>query len=190
VSSPNILADIFSCSFILFSPHYSHEFFNLAGEKRRICYAKVEINFETNVKYGDIYMLDTCSIFRNPKIPQGYYYVKVIDLQTAPMKGYNQPIVLVKLKLYPNDNIDKDVVMSAVIYPTEKAKYHYLNFLNTFLRNDEKDLDIVMNRWGCVKIYDAVYEHIEYSAVHWIFQLPQAKQCIAKIEEEEAEENK
>jgi hypothetical protein len=126
-------------------------------------------------------MINPCSIYRNPQIPSGYFYAKVIDLQTEPMEGYVMPKVLVKLKLHSDHGLGDNVVLSAIVYPTPKAKFFYMNFLNTFLTNDEVDVEKVKNRWGCIKVYPTKYGQTEYSAVQWIYQLPPVKQQIAKI---------
>ena len=126
-------------------------------------------------------MLDIRSIYYNPQIPTGFYYVKVIDVQTEPMEGYVMPKVLVRLRLHPNHGLGDNVVLSAIIYPTPIAKLFYMNFLNTFLQNHETEIDKILNRWGCIKVYKAKYGESEYSAVQWIFQLPAVKQQIAKI---------
>lgn len=131
-------------------------------------------------------MLDTRSIYRNPQIPQGFYYVKVVEVQVEPMDGYVMPKVLVKMKLHSDHGLGDDVVLSAIVYPTPKAKFFYMNFLNTFLTNDEVDVEKVQNRWGCIKVYPAKYGQTEYSAVQWIYQLGPVKQEIARIYEEEA----
>ena len=62
-------------------------------------------------------MLDIRSIYYNPQIPTGYYYAKVIDVQTESMEGYVMPKVLVRLKLHSNHGLG-DVILSAIVYPS------------------------------------------------------------------------
>jgi hypothetical protein len=130
-------------------------------------------------------MLDISSIYHNPQISPGYYYAKVIDLQTEPMAGYMMPKVLVRLRLHSDHELGDNVILAAVVYPTPNAKFIYMNFLNTFLENHEVEINKIQNRWGCIKVYPAKYGTTEYSAVQWIYQLPPAKRQIAKIVAEE-----
>jgi len=130
-------------------------------------------------------MLDIGSIYHNPQIPPGYYYIKVVDLQSEPMDGYTMPKVLVRLKLHSDHGLGDDVVLSAIVYPTPNAKFIYMNFLNTFLQNHETEIEKVMNCWGCIKVYSAQYGEAEYSAVRWVRQIPDVKRIIAKITADE-----
>jgi hypothetical protein len=113
--------------------------------------------------------------------------MKVVDVQTEPYQNCVMPLVQVRLQPHPEDGFKKDFTLSAIVYPTEKAKFHMLNFQNTFLKNDETDVEKVLHRWGCVQIYTAQYGKSQYSAVHWIFQTSITKENIARIFEEEQE---
>jgi len=133
-------------------------------------------------------MIDLSSIYRNPIIPEGYYYLKVIDIQTEPYQDCVMPRIQVRLQPHPDDGFDKELTLSAIVYPTEKAKYFMLNFLNTFLENDETNVEKVLHRWGCVRVYTAEYGESQYSAIKWIYQTPITRRNIEHIYEEEREQ--
>jgi hypothetical protein len=135
-------------------------------------------------------MIDRSSIYRNPVIDDGYYYMKVIEVQTEPYPNCVMPLIQVRLQPHPEDDFAKDCTFSAIVYPTEKARFHMMNFLNTFLKNDEADIGKVLHRWGCVQIYTAKYGKTQYSAVHWVFQTSITKQNIDRIYEEEREQER
>lgn len=77
-------------------------------------------------------MIDLSSIYRNPRIPERYYYTKLVTLETEDDESYDRPRIFVKLKLHPQHRLG-NIILSAIIHPTENATYHYVNFLNTFL---------------------------------------------------------
>jgi hypothetical protein len=135
-------------------------------------------------------MIDRSSIYRNPIIDDGYYYMQVVEVQTEPYPDCVMPLVQVRLQPHPEDGFDKDFSLSAIVYPTSQARYHMMNFLNTFLKNDEIDVEKVLHRWGCVRVYTAQYGASQYSAIHWIFQTQVTKRNIERIYEEEREQER
>ncbi len=130
-------------------------------------------------------MIDLGSIYRNPTIPEDYYYVKIIHLATDEVPGCSKPRVLVRLKPWWEHGLKKDIALYAIIHPTEAARFHYGNFLNTFRREPNETVEELLYRWGCVQVHTARYGETAYSAVKWIYQLPSVKRHVGSIEQDE-----
>ena len=114
-------------------------------------------------------MVDLSCIYHNPLIPAGYYFVKVMHLDTEQVPGYERPRIQVRLWVHPRHEIGDDVYLDTIIHPTDKSIYRWINFRDTFLDQDEILLDAV-GRWGRVAVEDAEYQGTEYSSVKWIRQ--------------------
>jgi hypothetical protein len=115
-------------------------------------------------------MIDNNILLNNPLIPPNYYFAKVVDIEAEPA-DYFFPKLLIKLTLHPMYGIDENSVFSAIIYPGDKSYYHYKNFFNTYmLGEDTNDLEKSKGRWGSVKIYNADFGDVEYSAVRFCYQ--------------------
>jgi len=115
-------------------------------------------------------MIDNNILLKNPLIPEGYYYAKVIEVETE-QSGYNYPKLLVTLTLHPMYGLPPTTCFRAILHPSEKAWFHYKNFFNTYLLGKDVDeLDKAVGVWGSVKIYSSGFEDIEYSAVRFCYQ--------------------
>jgi hypothetical protein len=73
-------------------------------------------------------MIDLSSIYRNPLIPEDFYCVKVIHLETEEISGYSKPRILVRLKPWWEHGLKGDIALHVIIYPTEASRFHYENF--------------------------------------------------------------
>lgn len=126
-------------------------------------------------------MIDLSSIYHNPIVPEGYYYVQIVHLETDEVPGCNKPRILVKLEPWWEHDLGEDILFTAIVYPTEAARFYYENFQNTFLKSKEEPVVQALNRWGCVQILNTRFDNTEYSSVKWIRQIPKAKKTIAHI---------
>jgi hypothetical protein len=160
-------------------------FFPAKKKKEFACHSRKLILSKQN---KETFMIDRSSIYFNPVIDQGYYYMKVIDIQTEPYPDCVMPLIQVRLQPHPEEGFAKDCTFSAIVYPTSQARYHMMNFLSTFLKNEETDVEKVLHRWGCVQIYTAQYGKSKYSAIHWIYQTSITQRNIERIYEEEREQ--
>jgi hypothetical protein len=130
-------------------------------------------------------MIDLSSIYHNPIVPEGYYYVQVVHLETDDVSGCKKPRILVELEPWWEHDLDSDTRFSAIVYPTESARFYYENFQNTFLKNPNEPVEQALHRWGCVQILNTRYNQTEYSSVKWIRQIQAAKKTIAHILKQE-----
>ena len=132
-------------------------------------------------------MADLSAIYRNPRIPPGYYFAKVVELDTENIAGYDRPLVFVRVKIDPEHGLGDHVVLANIIHPTEGSKFYYANFVSTFIGFETHDLRLALNRWGSIEVYDAEYQGTKYSAVKWTYQTRQVRSKIEEIYRREQE---
>ena len=85
-------------------------------------------------------MINNNTLLTNPPIPDGYYFSKVVDVESE-ASDYLFPKLLIKLTLHPMYATSDDNEVSAILHPTDRSYYHYKNFYNTFmLGEDTSDL--------------------------------------------------
>ena len=123
-------------------------------------------------------MIDNSIVLDNPLIPDGYYYAKLLTVETEP-SDYVYPKILATLGLHQMYNLAPNNVLCAIIHPTANSHFHYKNFHNTFFMGKRIDeLRSGINRWGSVKSYRTQFNGVEYSAVRFIYQpLPIMMDC-------------
>ena len=131
-------------------------------------------------------MVDLSCIYHNPRIPAGYYFVKVAHLDAEQVPDYERPRIQVRLWVHPRHGIGDDIHLDAIIHPTEKSIYRWANFRDTFLDEGEVLMNAV-GRWGRVAVEDAEYQGTQYSSVKWIRQTPSARLEVRRIVREERE---
>ncbi|NLX22934.1 MAG: hypothetical protein GXY55_14875 [Phycisphaerae bacterium] len=131
-------------------------------------------------------MIDLSCIYRNPTIPAGYYFAKIVQLDAEQIAGYERPRIQVCLLIHPRHEVGDDVYLHAIIHPTEQSVFRWVNFRDTFLGEDEVLLDAV-GRWGRVAVEDAEYQGTQYSSIKWIYQTPLARLQVRRIAREERE---
>ena len=128
--------------------------------------------------------IDLSSIYKNPRIPAGYYIAKIIDVIEEPTKD-EFPRVQVTLKLWDEDV--KGTELTSILHGSSKCKYYHKNFICTF-RIDAPHR-FAKGKWGCIEVYDAQYKQTKYSAVKYIYQKPKVKQKVIALEIAEEEGN-
>ena len=124
------------------------------------------------------------SLIYNSIIPQGFYFVKIVELQTEP-SDYIYPKILIKLQIHKRHNLNKNIFLYSIIYPTEKSKDHYDKFIHTFLSYKDKDFKKAINRWGSIWVYTSEFNDTVFSSVRYVFQPRQIKIECLYLEEEE-----
>ena len=133
-------------------------------------------------------MISPCSIYLNTRITPGYYYAKVVQIETEDIDGASRPRIGVVLKLgsgYPNHGAGKE--LASIIYETDKAVFYHENFCNAYFIKGDRDYQMALNRWACVEVFDAEYKEAKYSAVKYIYQRRSARINAVKIEQSERE---
>ena len=115
-------------------------------------------------------MIDNNILFNNPIIPAGYYFAKIINIETE-ASDYIYPKILVKLELHQKYELKNHNIFYAILHPTSDSYYHYKNFFNTFLLGQDTDnLDEAVGQWGSVEICKSEFSDIKYSAVRFVYQ--------------------
>lgn len=115
-------------------------------------------------------MIDNSIILTNPIVPEGYYFSKVISVESE-ASDYLFPKLLITVVLHPMYDISEDIKLSAILHPTEKSHYHYKNFFNAFLLGeDSSKLDKAVGRWGSIHIANSCFNGIKHSTVRFPYQ--------------------
>ena len=115
-------------------------------------------------------MIDNSIIYKNPIVPNGYYYMKVVSVEDEEA-NYIFPKLLIRLTLHPNYIFPDDYVFSSILHPTQMSYFHYKNFFNTFMLGEYlDDFHKALGRWGSVRIEQAQYCETQYSAVKFVYQ--------------------
>ena len=130
-------------------------------------------------------MIDLSSIYRNPRLPQGYYFTKVIDIDTEEV-GLDRLRIEVTLRVGSIHDQQAGTRLSSIIHPTGRAVYYFKNFISTFLVRGNRYFEAV-NRWGCIEVYDAQHGKTRYSAVKYVYQPHSVRLRTHEIEEAEKE---
>ena len=114
-------------------------------------------------------MIDNNIILKNPLIPEGYYFAKIIDIETE-ASNFIFPKLLVKLELHKQYELDENNIFHAILHPTEDSYYHYKNFFNSFMFRQETDkLEEAIGLWGSIEISHSTFQELKYSAVRFVY---------------------
>jgi len=116
-------------------------------------------------------MIDNGVILKNPLVPEGFYFAQVIAVETEPVATSAIPKLLIQLRLHTSYGLPSDSVFSAILHPTERSMWHYVNFFNTFMLMDPIDQPTkAIGCWGSVRIRPSKFNGIEYSTVKFVYQ--------------------
>jgi len=127
--------------------------------------------------------MDLSSIYHNPRIPDEYYNVKLVDLETEET-GFDRPRLWIKLIVGPMHDKHSGTILYSIIHPTEAAIYFHKNFVNTFMVQGNRYHEAI-GRWGCVEVYNAEHGKTKYSAVKYVYQPRDIRFRTAEIEQAE-----
>ena len=115
-------------------------------------------------------MIDNNILLTNPPIPEGYYFSKVVSVESEP-SDYLFPKLLIKLTLHPMYATPDDNEVSAILHPTEKSYYHYKHFFNTYMLGEFTDeVHKAVGRWGSIQITTSAFNDTTYSTVRFVYQ--------------------
>lgn len=124
------------------------------------------------------------TIYANPTIPEGFYWVKINNVLTEEC-GATRPRIWVELEVGPMHEQLAGTRLCSIIHPTEKAQFIFTNFVNSF-RVKGGNVHDAIGRWATVMIYPAEYEGSKYSAIKFVYQQPQTRKNALEIEESES----
>ena len=127
-------------------------------------------------------MIDLSSIYKNPRIRKGYYFVKVMDIATEEL-GLNRPRIYVELKIGPMHE-ESRTNLHSIIHATDAAVYFYKNFIFTFLIRNNRYHEAI-GKWGCIEVLNAKYGETKYSTVKYVWQSRERRNQIYQIMQEE-----
>ena len=126
------------------------------------------------------------SLIYNSIISEGFYYAKVIELETE-ASDYIYPKLLIKLKIHKKHNLNDNIFLHSILYPTKKSKDHYKKFVDTFLTHKDKDFRKAINRIGSIWVYHSEFNSTVFSAVKYVYQPRKIKIECLYLEQEERE---
>ena len=126
------------------------------------------------------------SLIYNSIIPEGFYYAKIIDLQTEP-SDFIYPKLLIKLQIHKKHNLNENTFLYSILYPTNKSKDHYKKFIHTFLCYKDKDFKKAINRYGSIWVYHSEFNSTVFSSVKFVYQPRKIKIECLYLEREERE---
>ena len=114
-------------------------------------------------------MIDNSLILKNPHISEGYYFSKIITIETEGL-GSIFPKILVKLELHQDYELENNIFHS-ILHPTENSYFHYKNFYNTFLLGKSIDkIEEAIGQWGSIEICSSEFQDLKYSVVKFTYQ--------------------
>ena len=114
-------------------------------------------------------MIDNNILFKNPIIPEGYYFAKILNIDTEP-SNYIYPKILLKLQLHQKYELGSNNIFYSIIHPTDDSYYHYKNFFNSFMLRQETDkLEEAIGAWGSVEICNSEFNDTKYSTVKFVY---------------------
>ena len=123
-------------------------------------------------------MIDNNILLKNPVIRPGYYYAKLLYVETEP-SDYQYPKIHATLGLHQMYQLAPNNVFSAIIHPSQNSLFHYKNFRNTFFPGKGiDDIRAGAGQWGSIEMYTSEFNDAEYSAVKFVFQpIPVRTEC-------------
>lgn len=121
--------------------------------------------------------IDLSAIYRNPSIPEGYYFAKAVEVIEEHV-GDEYPLVQIRLKLW--DESLRGTELVCILHPSAKCRYFHENFISTF-RIDAPPR-FAQGKWGCIEVYDASYCGTRYSAVKFVYQTADVKRKVIALE--------
>ena len=130
-------------------------------------------------------MIHNSQIF-NSIIPEGFYFAKVIEIETEP-SDFKYPKILIKLKIHKKHNLNKNIFLYSIIHPTKKSKDHYEKFIDTFLCYKDTDFKKAINRIGSIWVYRSEFNDTVFSSVKFVYQPRSVKIECLNLEEKERE---
>ena len=128
-------------------------------------------------------MIDLSSIYRNPRIPGGYYYCKVTDIDIEEL-GQSRPRIGVTLRIGPMHE-QAGTHLHSIIHATDAAIYYFKNFKATFGIRSNRYHEAI-GQWGCIEVHDAQHGKTKYSALKWVYQPHNIRMRTHEISQEEA----
>ena len=126
-------------------------------------------------------MIDNSTIYNNPIVPNGFYFMKVVSIQDEPA-NYLFPKLLIQLKPHPQYKMDENIEFASILHPTHASYWHYKNFFNTFMLGEIVfEFEKALGQWGSVKLEQCRYGEVEYSAVKFVYQPILVRMCSAML---------
>jgi len=115
-------------------------------------------------------MINNNIILNNPTISEGYYFAKVIQVESEPA-DYFFPKLLIKISLHPMYGLGNNSYFHAIIHPTNNSFYHYKNFFNAYMLGvGTTELEKAIGQWGSVEISHSDFNETTYSSVRFVYQ--------------------
>jgi len=119
---------------------------------------------------GEPDMIDNSIIYKNPIVPNGFYFMKVIRVQDEPA-DYLFPKLLITLQPHPQYEMEEGIEFASILHPTHKSYWHYKHFFNTFMLDEVVfEFEKAVGQWGSVKLEQSQYGETVYSAVKFVHQ--------------------
>jgi hypothetical protein len=135
-------------------------------------------------------MIDTGVIYRNPVVPDGFYYMKVVHKDTEPA-NYLFPKMLIRLVPLPDYEMPAGTTFHVILHPGAPSYWHYKNFYGTFMLGEYiDDLQEAIGQWGSVKVQQMEYNGTLLSSVKFIYQPLEVRRIswrISKLERQKME---
>jgi hypothetical protein len=125
-------------------------------------------------------------MFWNPVIPDGFYYVKLLNIELEEIEGYSRPLIHARLKIVPrySDEIN-GLELSSIIHTTENSNGLWEAFCNTFMITN-CDYDGAVGRFGSVIVQEKKYESTKFGQVSYCRQPHMVRSmCLSMQEEDE-----
>ena len=133
-------------------------------------------------------MIDNNVLLKNPLIRPGYYYAKLLYIETEP-SDYVFPKIIATLGLHQMYQLAPNNVLSAIIHPTQNSYCHYKNFRHTFFLGKNMDeMRTGIGHWGSVELSTSEFNDVKYSSVKFVYQPIPIMMESWRIGEEENEE--
>jgi len=116
-------------------------------------------------------MIQNNTVFNNPVVHGGYYFVQVTEVEAEP-SDFVFPKLLITVR--PNDiyGLPENTCFRAILHPTPRSLIHYENFFNTFFWGQRSidDLTKAIGQWGSVELGQSEFCGITYSVVRFCYQ--------------------
>ena len=125
-------------------------------------------------------------MFWNPVIPDGFYYVKLINIELEDVDGSSRPLIHARLKIVPRycDEIN-GLELSSIIHATEHANGLWDAFCNTFMIAN-CDYDEAVGRFGSVIVQEKTYGSTKFGQVSYCRQPHMVRSmCLSMQDEDE-----
>ena len=128
-------------------------------------------------------MIDNSVIYSNPIIRPSFYCANICKLEQEASE-YLFPKLLIYLQIHP-EQLEGDIILTSIIHSTPASEPYYNNFIFTFLRSDDEEIEKAVGRWGVVQVYNKEYEGTAYSVVRYVEQCGEYRDFVERVESEE-----